>query len=193
MVISGTSMACPHASGVAVLLKAAHPEWSVAAVRSAMMTTAAFVDNTGQLIRDAGNGYAFASPLAVGAGHVNPNGALNPGLVYDAVPRDYVNMLCGANYTRAQIAAIARLPPSAIDCSKPSADLNYPVAVASAKGVNIAVWPQKLEFRETLQQLSYKVTVTVKSPISGTGENYGAIIWFDTSGKYTVRSPIVVL
>ncbi|KAH1064921.1 hypothetical protein J1N35_029908 [Gossypium stocksii] len=122
--LSGTSMACPHVAGIAALLKGAHPDWSPTAIRSALMTTSDPVDNTGNPIEDIGTNLQPATPLAMGAGHINPNKALDPGLVYDATVQDYIDFLCGLNFTPQQIKTITR--SSSNNCSNPSLDLNYP-------------------------------------------------------------------
>ncbi|XP_023728471.1 subtilisin-like protease SBT3 [Lactuca sativa] len=130
--LSGTSMSCPHASGVAALLKAAHPEWSPSAIRSAMMTTSENLDNTFKPIQDIGDNNKPATPFAMGSGHVAPNKALNPGLIYDVNAQDYINLLCGLNYTQNQIQTITR--SSNFSCSNPSLDINYPSFIAYFDG-----------------------------------------------------------
>ncbi|XP_077236480.1 subtilase family protein [Tasmannia lanceolata] len=106
-ILSGTSMACPHVSGLAALLKAAHPSWSPAAIRSALMTTAYVEDNRGELMLDESTGNS-SSVLDYGSGHVNPQRAMNPGLVYDLSTGDYIDFLCNSNYTEKNIMAITR-------------------------------------------------------------------------------------
>ncbi|KAI3513101.1 hypothetical protein L1887_20427 [Cichorium endivia] len=130
--LSGTSMSCPHASGVAALLKAAHPEWSPSAIRSAMMTTSEVLDNTFKPIQDVGDNNNPATPFAMGSGHIAPNKALNPGLIYDVQTQDYINLLCGLNYTKTQIQTITR--SSTFNCSNPSLDINYPSFIAYFDG-----------------------------------------------------------
>uniref|UniRef100_A0ACD5WIV5 Uncharacterized protein n=1 Tax=Avena sativa TaxID=4498 RepID=A0ACD5WIV5_AVESA len=130
-VLSGTSMACPHVSGIAALVRSAHPSWSPAMVRSAIMTTADVTDRQGKPITDGDGGRADA--FAMGAGHVNPALAVDPGLVYDIEPADYVTHLCTMGYTQREVFKITH---SAVNCSellegKEGFTLNYPsIAVA---------------------------------------------------------------
>jgi subtilisin family serine protease len=84
---SGTSMSAPHVAGLAALLKHAHPTWSPMAIKSALMTSASDVidgPNTNQLVI-----------FRQGAGHVRPNSAVNPGLVFDSSFNDWLAFLCG--------------------------------------------------------------------------------------------------
>lgn len=126
-ILSGTSMSCPHASGLAALLKGTHPDWSPAAIKSALMTTASELDNTRNIMLDGSNS-KFSTPFAYGAGHVNPVQALDPGLVYDLSVQDYVDFLCGLNYTGDSLATFTK---GQYQCSKAAVsldagNLNYP-------------------------------------------------------------------
>ncbi|KAJ4952241.1 hypothetical protein NE237_029073 [Protea cynaroides] len=126
-ILSGTSMACPHVSGLAALLKAAHPEWSPAAIRSALMTTAYVVDNRGEMMVDESTGNT-STVMDYGSGHVDPQKAMNPGLVYDLSTFDYVDFLCNSNYSEKNIQAVTR---KNADCSGARraghvGNLNYP-------------------------------------------------------------------
>ncbi|KAJ0983758.1 hypothetical protein J5N97_002114 [Dioscorea zingiberensis] len=126
-ILSGTSMACPHVSGLAALLKAAHPDWSPAAIRSALMTTAYVQDNRGETMLDESSGNS-SGVFDYGAGHVDPQRAMDPGLVYDLTAVDYVNFLCNLNYTSQSIKTITR---RSADCrgarrAGHAGNLNYP-------------------------------------------------------------------
>ncbi|KAM4110475.1 hypothetical protein ACB094_03G198100 [Castanea mollissima] len=162
--LSGTSMSCPHVAGVAALLKSAHPGWSPAAIRSAMMTTLDAFDNTLNPITDLGDDDHPASPFAFGAGHINPSMALHPGLIYDVNAQDYVNVLCGLKYTNQQIQIITKSASN--NCSNKSLDLNYPsfVAFFNAKGSNSS-FKSVQEFHRTVTnvgegQSTYVTSVT---------------------------------
>ncbi|CAI0413531.1 unnamed protein product [Linum tenue] len=134
---SGTSMSCPHLSGVAALIKSAHPRWSPAAIRSAILTTAYTFDLSGHPISNEQN--VSATVFDMGSGHVNPSKALNPGLVYDIEPDDYIPYLCGLGYSDKQVRMIVQRK---VNCSSPGssipeAQLNYPTfSISLARGEN---------------------------------------------------------
>ncbi|WP_298828224.1 S8 family peptidase [uncultured Piscinibacter sp.] len=89
--LSGTSMSSPHVAGLAALFKQAKPGWSPMAIKSALMTTAYDV-------LDGGTPAPNTNPVLIfrqGAGHVSPNAALDPGLVFDHSWNDWLAFLCG--------------------------------------------------------------------------------------------------
>ncbi|KAG8047035.1 hypothetical protein GUJ93_ZPchr0008g14182 [Zizania palustris] len=214
-IMSGTSMACPHVSGVIGLLKAARPDWSPAAVRSAIMTTARTQDNTGAAMRD--HDGTEATAFAYGAGNVHPNRAVDPGLVYDLSNDDYFTFLCSMGFTTRDLT---RLSAGKFTCPEkvpPMEDLNYPSIVVPALrisqtvtrrlknvgppstyraswrapfGINMTVEPAELAFKKPGEQKDFKVTLTSEKDKLGKGYVFGRLVWSD--GTRYVRSPVVV-
>ncbi|KAK7363312.1 hypothetical protein VNO77_05448 [Canavalia gladiata] len=217
-IMSGTSMSCPHISGLAALLKAAHPDWSPSAIKSALMTTAYTHDNTESPLRDA-TGEAFSTPWAYGAGHVNPQKALSPGLVYDASTQDYIDFLCSLNYTLDHLRLIVKRHD--VNCSiqfPDPAQLNYPsfsvlfrtnkvarytrtltnvgesgsvydVVVSAPSTVEITVNPTTLVFGQVGDTQTYTITFVSKKGVDDSlSSEFGSIMW--SNERHQVRSPV---
>jgi hypothetical protein len=212
-------MSAPHLSGIAALIKSKHPEWSPAAIKSAIMTTADNTDLSGKPILN--EQHRAADFFAIGAGHVNPDKAMNPGLIYDTTAAEYIGFLCGL-YTNKEVSIISR---KAVDCSAikviPEHLLNYPsISVAFPPSWNLttpmlvertvknvgevpAVYYPQFDFDESAMNVSV-VPASLRFNEMNQVKTYTVTIWPRTgsssvvvqgalrwvSEKYTVRSPI---
>ncbi|XP_057960816.1 subtilisin-like protease SBT5.4 [Malania oleifera] len=212
---SGTSMSCPHVAGVVGLLKTVHPDWTPSAIRSAIMTTARTRDNTMNPMLN--GSFIKATPFSYGAGHLRPNRAMDPGLVYDLTANDYLDFLCNLGYNQTLIGLFSN---DAHKCPKSTSllDFNYPsitvphlsgsitvtrtvknvgsratytARVHEPTGVSISVDPKVLVFEKMDEEKSFKVTLKAKgAKWLEEGYVFGELLWSD--GKHYVRSPIVV-
>ncbi|ERN05598.1 hypothetical protein AMTR_s03100p00001960 [Amborella trichopoda] len=137
-------MSTPHLSGIAALLKPAHPNWSPAAIKSAMMTPADILDNKGKPISDFD--HLQAHIYAIGAGHINPIKATDSGLIYDNSPDDYLPYLCG-------LRTVTNVG---------DANSSYEVDIIKPEGVNVEVKPNRLYFPKLNEKQTYQMTISSK-------------------------------
>ncbi|KAJ6417487.1 hypothetical protein OIU84_003249 [Salix udensis] len=215
--LSGTSMATPHVSGIVALLKAVHPDWSPAAIKSSIVTTAWRNNPSGFPLFAEGSPPKLADTFDYGGGIVNPNGAANPGLVYDMGKEDYINYLCAMNYNS---TAISRLTgnltvcpieePSILNINLPSITIPnlrnsitltrtvtnvgatnsiYRVMIEPPFGTSVSVKPNVLVFNHGTKKITFTVTVTTAHQVN-TEFSFGSLTW--TDGVHIVRSPLSV-
>ncbi|XP_008461721.2 cucumisin [Cucumis melo] len=208
-IISGTSMSCPHITGIATYVKTYNPTWSPAAIKSALMTTASPMNAR----------FNPQAEFAYGSGHVNPLKAVRPGLVYDANESDYVKFLCGQGYNT---QAVRRITGDYSACTSGNTgrvwDLNYPsfglsvspsqtfnqyfnrtltsvapqastyrAMISAPQGLTISVNPNVLSFNGLGDRKSF--TLTVRGSIKGFVVS-ASLVWSD--GVHYVRSPITI-
>ncbi len=197
---SGTSMSSPHVAGLAALLKQLHPDWSPMMIKSALMTTT-------YDILDGPNTH----PLVIfrqGAGHVQPNKAMDPGLVFDSNMNDWLGFLCGTQLPSSycisrNIPVIApsnfNSPSIAISAlggsrtvtrtlTNVGAKGTYNVAVTGLVGFNVTVTPASFTINPGQKQtLTIKIERTSATLNTYTG---GYLTWSD--GTHNVRIPVVV-
>jgi len=207
--LNGTSMASPHVAGIFALLKQAHPDWSAAMAKSALMTTA-HQDMKKTFGEDA------ADPFDIGAGHIVPNQVFEPGLVYDVGLLDYLAFSCGNNIALIDEESCADLATSGY--SQDGSELNlasiaissligeqtitrtvtnvasssakYKVSVTAPEGIDVNVSPRSIRLRPG-QSASYQVTFRTTSTTILDEWAFGDLTWTDKRHALA-RSPIAV-
>ena len=191
---SGTSMSSPHIAGLGALLKDLHPDWSPMMIKSALMTTGTDL-------------LSGADPFAQGAGHVDPNSAADPGLVYDHSFVDWLGFLCGTGQLQASYCPALGFDPS---------DLNVPsIAIGALTGsqtvtrtvTNVSGNAETYAFSHDMvgidvaanpstftvgpgESLTYELTFTATTAPVDTYAT-GFIRWTGSAG-HVVRSPVAI-
>ncbi|XP_022143781.1 subtilisin-like protease SBT4.15 [Momordica charantia] len=213
-VMAGTSMACPHATAAAAYVKSFHPDWSPAAVKSALMTTA-----TPMKIK------FKEAELGSGAGQINPTRAVHPGLVYDISLNSYVSFLCKQGYNSTAIGLIVGSKKYNCSMLKPARGtdgLNYPTMhqqlsdpssaidavfyrtvtnvgygaslyranITSPDGLSVKVFPDTLNFAKSHERKTFKVVVKGNPMPKGIQILSALLEWTDS--KHIVTSNILI-
>ncbi|KAI3908518.1 hypothetical protein MKX01_009320 [Papaver californicum] len=210
-ILSGTSMACPHATGAAAYVKTFHPNWSPSAIKSALMTTAFAMNSTKN----------SDAEFAYGSGQIDPVKATNPGLVYETLADEYVMFLCSVGYDSSKVKLItSKTCPSSTTIPYKPYNFNYPslgsnmrsgvpfnidfkrvvtnvgapnstykVKITSDDRLKVTVVPDVLSFKSVNEKKSFVVNVA-GDRLNDDDSATGSIVWSD--GVHTVRSPIVV-
>jgi subtilisin family serine protease len=203
--LSGTSMSSPHVAGLAALMKDLHPDWSPMAIKSALMTTAYQTVKTGPA-----TGAVFGNPFDFGAGHADPNKAMDPGLVFDSSFGDWLGFLCGTQLPTSfcSNAGVPVLDPS--DLNVPSIAIGdlagsqtvtrkvtnvsgrratFTASTSGLAGTTVAVSPSTFTLNPG-QSRDLQITFTNSNAPLNVYRN-GAITWTSDLG-HSVRIPTVV-
>jgi hypothetical protein len=210
--LTGTSMSTPHVAGVAALIMQAHPDWSPAAIKSALMTTA--YQNITVTLRDGTT--VPTIPWDFGSGHIDPNKANDPGLVYDISADEYDAFSCGVgspDVTQARCDELERdgfsLEPA--DLNQPSISVSrlistrtitrrvtnvsdvsetYIAEIELPPGVDVQVTPGSISVVPG-ESVTYEVTLIHQSgQLDQDQPLFGSLTW--VSSNHSVRSVISV-
>lgn len=206
---SGTSMSSPHVAGLAALLKDLHPDWTPMMIKSALMTT-------GSDVLDGGTPAPNTNPVLIfrqGAGHVVPNSAADPGLVYNSGWNDWLAFICATQpsgltstcnsiwslgYSKdpsdfntpsiaiGDLAGLQTVTRKVTNVGKTAA--TYTASVTGMSGFNVTVNPASLTINPG-QTKSFTVTIT-RTTAALNAYTGGQLTWSD--GTHKVRSPMVV-
>ena len=218
--IAGTSMSSPHIAGLFALLKQEHPDWSAAEARSALMTTAYQDVRDNDRVSQA-DAFDMGSGHADPGNAVHKGSAFQPGLVYDAGFLEYLGFLCDAfPDTLSDPVGLCALLDS-LGIPTDASDLNYPsigvgelagsqivtrtvtsvarengwrtynVSVDAPTGYDVTVSPSQIRLKKG-QSATYEVSI-VNNGGGPVGEwRQGSLTWTDSTGNYSVYSPIAV-
>ena len=183
----GTSMSTPHDTGAAALLKQAHPSWTPAEMKSALMLTAVTTANgtspglTDQCASlDSGENCvassSLPSPQVRGSGRIDVDAAERTGLVMDETGAHYAaaNPANGGNLTTLNLASLGNVAcittctwTRTVTSAFTSTSVPYSVSVSGLTGgLLVSVSPSAFTLAAGKSR-----TLTIRADSSGVAQN----------------------
>jgi hypothetical protein len=148
----------------------------------------------------------LADPFDFGGGHINPERAVDPGLVYDVDVKEYnkfFNCTMGLSDGCESYQLNLNLPSIAVPDLKNQVtvwrtvtnvgpvEATYRAVVEAPAGVVVSVEPSVISFSAGgSRNVAFSLTITAKQRVQG-GYTFGSLTWSDQSA-YSVRIPIAV-
>ena len=172
--IAGTSMSAPHVAGSAVLVKALHPTWTPAMIKSALMTSTA----QGVVKED---GVTPVTPFDAGAGSLRVNRAVNPTLVFDETFADYVassaDPLGRVNLNLPSVDATemsGQLTTTRTAINVSGADQKLTVSIQQPASGTITIDAKNKDIKVKAGE-AVTFTITISAPFAANGQYFGRI------------------
>ncbi|MBN1877607.1 MAG: S8 family serine peptidase [Anaerolineae bacterium] len=173
---SGTSMAAPHVSGSAALLKQLYPTWTPAQVKSALMSTAELdlLDYDGSEV----------GALDRGAGRIDLGHAGDPGVTFDKPSLSFGAMMAGQMMTGSI---------QMTDVFSHATPVTYTITVSETGNmtttaffdINVSADSLTFNAQGAMQQLDVVVDVAANAPAG----DYEGLVWL-SDGAHVAHVPV---
>ncbi|MDY7078180.1 MAG: S8 family serine peptidase, partial [Chloroflexota bacterium] len=175
--VSGTSMAAPHVSGAAAVLKQLHPDWTPDQIKSALMSTAVLdvADYDG----------SEAGVLDYGAGRIDLGHAGDPGLTFDMPSVSFGKMYAGDSDSATIVATDV--------FSRTAAPFTYTLTISETGDMTttayftLSVTPSSLTFDDDGDTASFDVTMEIAA--NAPAGDYDGLVWL-RHGSHELHIPV---
>ena len=173
------------------------------------MVAASVTHRFGMPIQAEGMPRKVADPFDFGGGHINPERAVDPGLVYDINPKEFTKFFnCTLSRDDDCLQDIGKLyllnlPSIAVPDLKNSVTVwrtvtnvgqvkaTYQAKIEAPTGVTMSVDPSVITFKKGGRQTkTFKVTFKARQRVQG-GYTFGSLTWLD-GYMHSVRIPVAV-
>lgn len=180
------------------------------------LNLASSMDNYGEAAMAEAAPHKLADPFDYGGGQVDPNRAIDPGLIFDMDMKHHAQFLCAMGYNDTSISLLTQInaPCSKTDnfilnynlpsiiipelegsvtvsriATNVGPDLSiYMSRIEAPTGTEVTVEPRILVFTSDVKKVEFKVKICSKVKAQGT-YSFGSLIWED--GSHVVKIPLI--